>query len=496
MFGRDFFPSSIQDSKYKPPKQGIGLAGFRSYITNSSTIPAQKIVDDEKLGVTICRIPLGVYARIVDVGSEAYAAGILPGSVLLDINGIGVLGEPSHKLLERLWLFEGHFSQQDYYESQSDGPNIKPPQVRFRYQGAVSLRFIKNGQVYTVVLFSSAPFGISWAPCGNFALIQRTYSHAAASGLKRGCLVAGINGKSFRSMDHSGTAAELKSLFSEHKDIQIICAYTALSSRISSTTNGEKNKNPKRASKNSMKNEVTTGDGVVIRKVKEEHLEYGIGTFFSCVVNTAMDQENGYHKKQRIRKVSDIAIRVASGEMLAPTGWVNPSKLTVENRSNQFDHMMTIANKQLPFQSLSEVPQIPVTGPVSTVKNYDQLFSLLFCLKMDRANYRDDQFFENWSTFLNALSLQDKGNLVKTFTVCDHGARSSLCTFALQMMALLTSKELYDYFLQHNKKSISDKSDDKAHLQSVEETHAFFNDLSSTLLNAVSVYYTVTYIFQ
>jgi hypothetical protein len=92
MFGRDFLPLSAQDAKYKPPKQGIGLGGFPSYITHSTTIPAKRIVDEAKLGVTICRIPLGVYVRVVDVGSEAHAAGIVPGSVLLDINGIGVLG--------------------------------------------------------------------------------------------------------------------------------------------------------------------------------------------------------------------------------------------------------------------------------------------------------------------------------------------------------------------------------------------------------------------
>ena len=63
------------------------------------------------------------------------------------------------------------------------------------------------------MLFTKGPFGISWAPCGNFALVQRSYSFAQAAGVRRGCIVAAVNGKSFRDLDHEGIALALKDAF-------------------------------------------------------------------------------------------------------------------------------------------------------------------------------------------------------------------------------------------------------------------------------------------
>ena len=199
-----------------------------------------------RLGITLSRIPLGVYVRSVAATSEAYFAGILPGSILVDINGLGVLGEPTHKLLERLWQYEnvastlggggggdggiaatmkGDEEGNGNNNGDASSPNPKstnPSQnssSTSQYctyggiQGPVALRFIRNGRLYTAILLGKAPFGISWGPCGNFALVQRSYSFAERAGVRRGCLVAAVNGRSLRDMDHVDTAEELRRLF-------------------------------------------------------------------------------------------------------------------------------------------------------------------------------------------------------------------------------------------------------------------------------------------
>ena len=64
------------------------------------------------------------------------------------------------------------------------------------------------------------PFGISWAPCGNFALVQRSYSFAQKAGIKRGCIIASINGNSFRDLDHATAAETLRNLFCKRVRMQ------------------------------------------------------------------------------------------------------------------------------------------------------------------------------------------------------------------------------------------------------------------------------------
>jgi uncharacterized protein (DUF1778 family) len=487
MFGRDFYPAAQpQNGMFKPPKQGIGLAGFPSFITYSATIPAPKEVNDTKIGITICRIPLGVYVRLIDIGSEAHAAGIVQGSVLLDINGIGVLGEPSHKLLERLWLFEGHYSPQEYYVQQPDENNLNDHQSQSFHRGPVSLRFIKNGQVYSVVLFSRAPFGISWAPCGNFALIQRTYSLAAASGVTRGCLVAGINGKNLRTMDHAGVALELKSLFAAGNDIEIVCAYTALTSRISLNESELKVKKSRKASKLSGNHEITTGDGLRIRKVTEETLEYGMGTVFTCGVSKDMNELINGAKKIRTSKVADFAIRVASGEAIAPTGWKQPWKQAIDKEASALGIMVSSNNSS---QMEAIVPEFPVTKEVKIIASYDALFALLYCLQMDQVNYRDDSFFPKWGDLwrqdTQLMAKRTQLAMVKQLTSVSQDIRSTWNSLALQMVSVLASKELHEISPHRTIKS-GGNCDNNSRGSLNEEANILLTELSSSILNAVS----------
>ena len=183
MFGVDFFPNENQISSsptsqstsspststsaadYTPPRQGVGLANVPFYLSYTATIPPAKEEANagNKVGMTLSRIPIGVYVRLVNVESEAYAAGIVPGSVLIDINGMGVLGEPSHKLLERLWKFEGHFDEfaQQQGENVGHGKTYTYNQTKSREandneeasdkhdKNIIVLKLIKDGVVYS-----------------------------------------------------------------------------------------------------------------------------------------------------------------------------------------------------------------------------------------------------------------------------------------------------------------------------------------------------------
>ena len=59
----------------------------------------------------------------MDINSEAYCVGVIPGSVLVDVNGMAVLGEPTHKLLERLWWYERQLDQERMIDSDYDYHN-------------------------------------------------------------------------------------------------------------------------------------------------------------------------------------------------------------------------------------------------------------------------------------------------------------------------------------------------------------------------------------
>ena len=139
LFGTDFFKlkqdgsSETYPADYIPLLKGVGTANIPSYIAYSASIDPSSAKEKDKIGVTISRLPLGVYAHAVDNTSEAYACGVIPGSILVDINGMGVLGEPSHKLIERLWQYEG-------FGINENGKGV--------IDGLISLKFLKDGKLY------------------------------------------------------------------------------------------------------------------------------------------------------------------------------------------------------------------------------------------------------------------------------------------------------------------------------------------------------------
>jgi hypothetical protein len=207
-------------------------------------------------------------------------------------------------------------------EEKEDGKRGSGGVIGRKKLSPVILTWIKDGQLYTTVLMTGAPFGISWAPCGNFALVQRAYSFAQKAGVRRGCIVAAVNHKSMRDMDHLDTAIELKEQFSKGRDIRIVCIYTPAASR----TNHFKNKSANGNVMKSIANDFKSIDGVKVRRVDplkrqqqaiEKPTEYGVGSFFTCGTGANYTPVTSGSEDDLI---SDLANSVAAGEIAAPTG--------------------------------------------------------------------------------------------------------------------------------------------------------------------------------
>jgi len=171
---------------------GRGLKG--SYSAYSVTLP-----QCQKVGITLHRLALGLYVREVTPGSEAHVAGVLPHSVLVAINDVCLLAEPSKSALERLWQ----------YESQLQEP--------------LKLTLVKDRHPYSVLLLSNPPYGMTWAPCGNFALVQRAYSFGEEAGVQKGSIIASINESiDLQQLDHLLAAQELRRSSQESLRVRLV----------------------------------------------------------------------------------------------------------------------------------------------------------------------------------------------------------------------------------------------------------------------------------
>jgi hypothetical protein len=170
-FSRDFFPDSCDATHaayYDTPRQGVGLSGIASFVAYTSTVPPPPPDNTDKLGLTLSRIPVGLYCRKVEPHSEAHHAGVLEGSVLISINGMGFLGEPTRQALERIWQYEGHFQTKSNHRPMSDPTKENSTPADMEYNGTsgtvhtdifsssllatsgpIALRLIKDGRLYT-----------------------------------------------------------------------------------------------------------------------------------------------------------------------------------------------------------------------------------------------------------------------------------------------------------------------------------------------------------
>ena len=251
-------------AKYTVEPQTPGTVGSTnassktSYRSTTGTIQQQQGQQQQppKLGITISRIPLGLYVHSISLESEAYTAGISPGSILIDINGMGMLGERSDRALERLWWYTGIFGGsstnnevvgdlsiggngntggedglaeggRNNSSGSAAGSNGGKQQLHHNSSSSTSsfslqmkkpvvLTLYKHSRIYTVLLLSGNPLsGINWAPCGNFALVHKVAPGSIADecGVRRGTLVVGVNNEGMRTLDHVGVAGLLKETF-------------------------------------------------------------------------------------------------------------------------------------------------------------------------------------------------------------------------------------------------------------------------------------------
>jgi hypothetical protein len=313
-------------------------------INNTTTIPTRK---QTKIGATITRLPLGLYVKSICIHSEAYSAGISPGSILLDVNGIGLLGESSHRALERLWGYSGYFdttaaTTTTASTSAASGKSKNGAAVKGSLQTTqpIHLRFYKNKQIYTTLLLSSNPLkSIEWAPCGNFGLVQRVHPNglASRSGVRRGCLLLGVNGVGCRVLDHAGVARELVLQLNDvegKKSVILTCGYTPAASRSGYfEESGEKSNNGGGGSKGSTS----------VYEVRSRPVEYSTAlteTFFACTApsmalvdadtrakeevvststmnNSMKSHHNGVGEKNRMESLELLAAYVAGGGVLS-----------------------------------------------------------------------------------------------------------------------------------------------------------------------------------
>lgn len=170
-------PSSPDLRKHRLEQtQGYGIVPmetpFISFTTSAILLGAKN--ENRALGMTISKLALGVYVQSVDPTSEAAIAGVLPGSILLRINGITVVGDPSHAILERLYTYQGWFGSQPRHP--------------------IGFEFVYASKVYRVLLLMSEShdWGIGWAPCGNFPLVQNVVASglAATYGVQKGSILS------------------------------------------------------------------------------------------------------------------------------------------------------------------------------------------------------------------------------------------------------------------------------------------------------------------
>lgn len=560
MFGVDFFPDYDSDNgynndehghnntspmdhyhstnalEYTPPRQGMGLAAIPSYLSYTATIPSAKEAADagNKVGMTLSRIPIAVYVRLVDIESEAYAAGVVPGSVLVEINGMGVLGEPSHKLLERLWKFEGHFnefveSDEQMHSSDISGHDCKGGDdgEKKKKSSVMTLRFIKDGNVYNVVLVTGSPLGISWAPCGNFALVQRTYAMAQKAGVRRGCIVAAVNDKSLREMNHLNTAMYLKNQFDKGLSIRVVCVFTPAASR----SGHFDRKNTKTSQRTT--NEFRSIDGVRIRKVslatkrKEKPTEYGVGSFFTCGAGMNYQPNSADTSLSDVDVIMEIANRVAAGEIAAPTGFKSSTSLKrgenaplsfttlvseymVDTNSIQLsprkDLIVKISQKDMLFPKIDWFDLFP---------SWDAVESLIFCLRMHNAEYSEEKFQElggvigcgrgkksslfcsrGSNDLIPLHSRKANTKILTTFGSYHNG--DAFHTYLLQILALISSQEFFERILGEMITSHSlqiealtgNKKNDyvkQLNVDAKEKAEKMCDDIVQALVSAVSI---------
>eukprot|EP00977_Amphora_coffeiformis_P007151 scaffold1562_cov170-Amphora_coffeaeformis.AAC.4 len=375
-----------------PEQRGRGLVqGFQPYSAFAATVklPSSK---EQKLGLTLSRLPLGLYVRHVQPQSEAALAGIDVDSVLVSINGMALLAEPSKQALERLWQYQGCLKRGDDVDEAGDPTMLEP----------VALRFWKTGRGdYTVLLFSPPPYGINWAPCGNFALVKRAYGAAADAGITRGALVASVQGESLRVMDHTSTAEALRTLQeSGERTISVVLAVPPPDMR---TGYHERKNNPESPPNQAApvtapptaRRTIKTDDGV---EVKFHSLEFSLFSNFVCqtAVGACMDPSDPRES------LTELAERVAAGRLEEP-------------------------NDRQGYRTSRVVAPCPLLPDL--LAHWNPLESLLYCVQMHQVQYHVEKY--------NPQHTKSPLHVLRALLETTPHATDLTMTFLLQFLAVI-----------------------------------------------------------
>ena len=402
--------------------------------SNRSQLGGGQFSQHGKLGLTISRIPLGLYVHSIATSSEAYAVGVSPGSILVKINGLGMLGERSDRAMERVWRYAGldtrrsnvgpgnemrvsggkALSRSSSNSSQADEATIESLKV----QRPVHLTLYKSGRLYDVVLLSgNALGGINWSSCGNFGLIHKVPegSKAALCGVRRGTLLIALSGsdpggadgtvQSCRSLDHAGIASQVKELYSSGQSIALLMGYTPAASRsgfleksqvkkvgsgtklsslgsekkpsASSTTNGSKTRSP-----------FPVGRDVEIRSHPVEYSSVLSDALFACTGPSAMqsvdDGETYQHlpasasqplSEAKSVNIADLASYVAAGGLL-PAGGVSAALQSQSLQQGFSSDNLTAGRRFTSDSGPADFTECPILEPDTLLWEWDPLVSL------------------------------------------------------------------------------------------------------------------------
>jgi Phosphatidylinositol 3- and 4-kinase len=361
-FGNDFLLPHC-------PVSGEGVSG--TYQTATVSIPAgSRCTTNNKVGVTVAKLAVGLYVKSVVPGSEAAVVGIQPESVLLAVNDLPVLAEPSKQLLERLWQYEGYFLEKD--DSADPNRSTQPQTVSNSEADAVicepvALKFVYRRQIYTVIMLSNPVWGIQWAPAApNMPLVKRVYSFAADAELRKGSLVAAVNGRTFRDMDHVQTAIHIRDLFENGQAVRLTTAFppvTARASHYERLLTGERRvgQTKKEAQKQRKAGQY---DGV---EVKFLPLGYAIGSLCAS-------EKNVFYEESSVTEQSteDLAEAVVAGRMEPP--------------------LPTRRRRVAPM--LQKYAPCPSLRTEQLLEEWDSLQSLVYCLRFQRCSSDETDFLE------------------------------------------------------------------------------------------------------
>jgi hypothetical protein len=245
-----------QEQQQQQQQQHAAINPNSSHIDekkDATTLLSQQ--PDQKLGITLSRLTLGLYVRHVYPGSEAWCAGVQKNSILVSINHgtVNLLAEPTKAALERIWQYEGFGASLEGTgnlnttitttattttttrtpRNSVNGNHDESMPSNMVVHDPICMTFILHGREYDVVFLSSPPYGIDWAPCGNFCLVKKVTSERAKhSGILPSSIVAGIAVEGSTEFDNPTRSGSYTSLYQlDHQTGAVALQQAALSNQ-------------------------------------------------------------------------------------------------------------------------------------------------------------------------------------------------------------------------------------------------------------------------